>query len=414
MLASAMPRTDDRKNDGQRMGDEAATNANSPALYPLMKSDLTHVQIAAVATVSTLAWLTSSVQPYEVSVLGRAYGVSPAEGGLMISVELLSLTASIMLASRAIGQADKRWLCLTGLAIAIAASLVSLVHVPFEALCVARVAFGWGLGMIAAACNAIVGRHSEPERVFSFMWLAISVPSALILYLEPRVEQAFGPHGMFACQLAFLLVLGPVSFLLPADRLVPVPGSTPAAVMPISPWILRYLVGTAVIFVGTNSMWSYIEQAGLKAGLDTQGIATVLSISAMMNFVGPAFGAWLGTRIGHFMPITLGIVALMVDALLIYAVPYAPAYVTGVLAFNTLASFIGPYMLGLLADADDSGRSAVLGGAATNLGLATGPMTGGALLLLQSEPIIGFVAIGLFSISLALFFTGRRWRVRQS
>jgi predicted MFS family arabinose efflux permease len=370
---------------------------------PRMKAGLARHQTAALAAVSTLGWLTAAIQPYQVAGLSNAYGVGPATGGFVISGEFLSLAISVMVASRGIERCDKRRLCCLGVALAIAASVVSTLHVGFVLLCVCRLAFGWGLGMIVAACNAIAGIHAQPERLFSFMWLANSFPFALTLYVEPDVERLLGPHGMFACQTGLLAALGPAALVLPRGRLSISPDVRNRARSPLSPRTIRHLFAISILFVGTNAMWSYIEQAGLHAGLEVQGIASVLSLSSLINAAGPAGAAWLGIRFGYYPPIMLGLIAMILDAVLVYAVPNVPAYVAGVLAYNMLTSFTVPYMQGLLAEADQTGRSAALGGAATNLGLAAGPVSGGLMSLLQSLPIIGAVSAGLFGFSLLLY-----------
>src|SRR5690606_27208178 len=69
-------------------------------------------------------------------------------------------------------------------------------------------------------------------------------------------------------------------------------------------------------------------------------------------------------------------------------------------------SFVVPYLFGMLSESDRSGRMAALGGFASKLGLASGPLAAGWIVGGGDFPRLILAAVGVIAISLAAAVAG--------
>src|SRR5260370_16495794 len=70
------------------------------------------VRVAALAVVSTVAWLTITLLPYEVSTLSDGYPAGPVAAGWITAAELLALACAASCLGQTIAFPDKRRLTL--------------------------------------------------------------------------------------------------------------------------------------------------------------------------------------------------------------------------------------------------------------------------------------------------------------
>jgi len=71
-------------------------------------------------------------------------------------------------------------------------------------------------------------------------------------------------------------------------------------------------------------------------------------------------------------------------------------------------TFTTPYLQGMLANLDDTGRAPALSGAAVNFGCAVGPALGAMLVSAQTVVPIGITSAILFSVGLGLGLSSLR------
>lgn len=128
-----------------------------------------------LSLVSTLPWLSFMVLPYEISVMGTAFGLSQGHASWIATAEMLALALSAVASARTVARKDKRLATGVGMAIASVGAAASLGPSTLALFVLARILFGGGLGVVAAATNALPADHEQPERIYAFMMVALAL-----------------------------------------------------------------------------------------------------------------------------------------------------------------------------------------------------------------------------------------------
>ncbi len=162
--------------------------------------------------------------------------------------------------------------------------------------------------------------------------------------------------------------------------------------------------------IGQGATQVFLEQFGLRTGLEEYRIGEILGVAAFIGLSGGLLAAWMGTRYGSLRPIVIGITfnAAFASTLALGTIPilFAASY----LGWNIAYYFLVPYMLGVLAQMDDRGRWVVAADAVWWLGAAPGAAVGGILvetggytMLAGLAPITGFVGLLILVQTLRTF-----------
>ncbi len=152
--------------------------------------------------------------------------------------------------------------------------------------------------------------------------------------------------------------------------------------------------------IGQGATQVFLEQFGLRTGLEEIRIGQILGITAFLGLSGGALAAWLGNRFGNLRPIVVGLSFNVVFASTLALGTIPILFGVSYLGWNMAYYFLVPYMLGVLAQMDDRGRWAVAADAVWWLGAAPGAAVGGILVekggyttLAILAPVTGIVCI---------------------
>jgi MFS family permease len=364
--------------------------------------------VAALAVVSTCAWLTLILLPYEVSTLSVGYHVGAAAAGWITGAELLALACAASCLGQTIAFRDKRRLTILGGAIALAATVGCLLIDHIVLIVALRLLFGVGTGMIAAATNALPALYHAPKRLFAYMQLALGLVFGVAIFAVGAAESFAGRDAVFFVELVLLLTLGSASLLLPEGIVSNLPSST-ARMSPRRPeGVASSLAALGLMWLSQAALWAFAGEAGAAAGMEPDSLVRWLAIAGFTAPIGAAAAAALGERRGFAAPLVLGYAAQILVALAMYCSFSRGFYIAGALVNNMTTTFTTPYLLGILATLDGTGRAAALGGGAVNFGCAVGPALGATLVSAQSVAPIGIASTIIFSVSLGLGLSSLR------
>jgi predicted MFS family arabinose efflux permease len=367
---------------------------------------------AALAVVSTCAWLTLILLPYEVTTLSGGYHLRPAVAGWIAAAELLALACAASWLGQTIAIRNKRRLTLLGVAIALAATLGCLLTDHLVLIVALRLLFGVGTGMIAAATNALPASHHNPRKLFAYMQLVLGLIFALSIYAVAAAEPIAGRRVVFFVELFVLLILGPTALLLPEGISSCSPSVTARAGHRLSQGATSSLAALGLMWVAQAAIWAFAADAGASAGIDSNSLAHWLAIAGFTAPIGAAAASGLGDRRGYAAPLILGYTAQVLVALAMYCSASRNLYIVGALINNMTTTFTTPYLMGILATLDRTGRAAALGAGAINFGCAVGPALGATLIGMPTVAPIGFMAAVVFSAGLAFALSSLRTTCR--
>jgi predicted MFS family arabinose efflux permease len=177
---------------------------------------------------------------------------------------------------------------------------------------------------------------------------------------------------------------------------------------------IMVMVALFIFEIGQGATQVFLEQFGLRTGLDEIRIGHILGVTAFLGLSGGVLAAWLGSRYGNLRPIVIGIIFNAVFASTLALGTSSILFGASYLGWNIAYYFLVPYMLGVLAEMDDRGRWAVAADAVWWLGAAPGAAVGGLLVETGGyTALAGLAPVGGFVCLLILVRTLRRFNATK-
>lgn len=336
-----------------------------------------HGEIARIL----LAFLASAglfyvnIMPALVDGLIQGAGFSNRQAGLVGSSNVYGAALGALVAVFLVKRLRWRTTAYGLLAGLIAMDLLSMTLTRFETLVVARFLHGLIGGVLVGIGFSIIARTREADRTFGYLLLVQFGLGGLGLMLLPPLVPQYGTSVLFWALICFSgVTLAMVPFL---DDYPPGAAAKPAATtgggIRVGPLALS-LLATFLFQAGNMAVYAYVIGLGEAAGLATSFISPVLAASAWIGIAGSGLVILLSTRFGRTLPLTLAIVVTAACTWALHFSSIAAVYVVANCAVGVTWAFGIPYLLGLCSEFDASGQMAALGGFASKMGLATGPM----------------------------------------
>ena len=387
----------------------------------------------------TACWFLAQMSYYaQAQMLGPLmshYDVGEVVVGVMFTQELTVYALAALFVAGPMSRVSRlKAAALAGILL-IAANLVSAYTENFEVLRVTRLLAGFAGGMMGAAGTASAASSLNPQRVFAIVGVCWGLIAAVQLIVMPYLTVPFGSAGGYFGMAAAVLLLLPLLVWLNPPRHHETTDGDAALKHELSLWerlterlgvrdapngrlAVTVMAGLFVYEIGQGATQVFLEQFGLRTGLEPYRIGEILGITGFLGLSGGLLAAWLGNRFGNLRPIILGIIfnALFASALALGTSPilFGALY----LGWNMAYYFLVPYMLGVLAEMDDRGRWAVAADAVWWLGAAPGAAVGGILVetggytaLAGLAPVAGFTCLLILTRTIHRFNARRKLEI---
>jgi predicted MFS family arabinose efflux permease len=356
--------------------------AASPATPPVpifagLRKAAPHSEVARVL----LAFLASAglfyvnIMPALVDGLIQGAGFSNRQAGLVGSSNVYGAALGALVAVFFVKRVEWRraaYLLLAGL---IAMDLLSMLVQRFEPLLAMRFAHGFIGGMLVGIGFSIIARTTQPDRTFGYLLLVqFGLGGLGLLTLPPLVPQ-FGIWVLFGALILFSLVtLAMVPFLhdYPVPTVArPLAGSGQGVQR--LPLILS-LIAIFLFQAGNMAVFAYVIGLGEAAGLTMDFISPALAAATWIGIAGSGLVIVLSTRFGRTVPLVAAIALTCAATLALHFSQSGLVYAVANGLVGMTWAFGIPYLLGLCAEFDRAGQMAALGGFASKMGLASGPL----------------------------------------
>jgi len=360
--------------------------------------------VAAVALLLGVASLTSITTPVLLHTMqqivpGGEIALSTTAAGTAMTAELLAMAVSTMAASRLFPLG--RGIAVAGCLGAIVLTALSgrlLPDVLSFTLC--RLGTGLCIGLVAAGANSQLSISPTPDRLSAFGVIGTTLLGVVGLLALPIIGDQYGPVAVFdalSCIYGFGLLL--------ALRMRPVEAVSGARRQHKASYSWGLIAALCLLNLGDSMIYSASEVMARKAGLAENVYSVVLAVAAIAGVAAAGLAASLSVRIGRRTPVAGALLLKGVASL-------AVVFVIGVVNFSIVTILVAishffalPFLFGAAAQSDRSGRTAVLGAGAFQIGGAIGPLIAAGLLS-QS----GTLAVGLAS-AICLFGAWRAGHV---
>lgn len=323
-----------------------------------------------------------NIVPAMVSGLVDGLHFSAAQAGRVVSCNVYGAAAgafaAVLLVRRLPWRAAATTL-LVGLATIDLAS--TLVHAA-EALMALRTLQGFLGGLLVGVSYGVFARLRAPDRCFGALLFVQATLGGLGDLWLPGLVQTLGAPVLFLALAA--VDLGALVLLawLPAYPRTDPPQPAAAAVRGARGLALGAALAAVFLFqVGNMAPAAYVIEIGRAGALSLAFISNTLGVSNACGAIGAALVMAVGTRFGRLLPVGLGCSAAALATTAFHGSAIPGLFVTANVATMVLWSAVVPYLLGLCAAFDRSGRAAAMGGLASKLGLATGPYAASFLIV---------------------------------
>jgi predicted MFS family arabinose efflux permease len=360
------------------------------------------------------------------------HGLGEIDVGLMFTQELTVYALAALFVAGPLSRVSRVKAALLGGLVLITVNLISASTDSFEVLRVARLLAGFAGGLIGAAGTASAASSLNPQRIFAIVGVSWGLIAAIQLMVVPYLTVPYGAAGGYYGMAGAVVLFLPMILWLNPPRPHEAMQESEAFEQKLSLWerlterlgvrdapnaryALLAMVALFIYEIGQGATQVFLEQFGLRTGLEEIRIGQILAVTGFLGLSGGILAAWLGNRFGNLRPIVVGIIfnAVFASTLALSTIPLL--FGAGYLGWNMAYYFLVPYMLGVLAQMDDRGRWAVAADAVWWLGAAPGAVVGGLLVETGGyTALAGLAPIGGFVCLIILVQTLRRFNASQN
>ena len=337
--------------------------------------------IFAMVVIGIMGSCMAIIMPGFLSALSGMRGLTAAQVSIVASAELAATMLATLAVAPLVATKNRRVIALLALLLIMAGNLATGLLWDYDVLIGARIVAGLGEGAVIVVMASSVAATAMPDRIFA-IYIASNLVISTIVFSALRVLTAIGHLNWIFFALIALAALATVFLpLLPAfpPAVTHAPAGAGAPVQPAgsSAAELRTavigLAGTLFFFVAIGTAWPLMGQIGASWGTSAEDVAEGLAASSLVGIFCALFVSWLGTRFGRRIPLIIGSCGLIA---VMFTLTLRQANLFGILcsAFVFWWVFTVPYYMGLMAEADRTGRVVSFSMAMQFGGLALGPL----------------------------------------
>ena len=343
-----------------------------------------HAEIAVSLAFGSAALLILGIQPILLGELVSSGHVDLDGVGLIAMAEIISIGIGVGIASSVFPLNRFRWIAMATSLLLSTTNLVSSQSSGLNDLIAFRVVAGLAAGVLVWVTTSLIVRVQHPERIagvfLAFQTLAQALLAALLALVIVPIGGWSGGFGAMA-----IVVLLPSLFVmyLPAAMDSLTEQSSPQPPLRLVVILASLVVVFQMAVVG--SLWTFIEPIGVAAGIASQSVQLVVSLTLIMQAVGAGVAALVATRLEPRSTLICGgILQCMIAAYLGYYLgAQLIALVVACSMFGFLWLFMMTFHVRLAFLLEPTGRLALFGPSLQLLGSALGPLA--ASLVVQAD-----------------------------
>jgi predicted MFS family arabinose efflux permease len=365
-----------------------------------MQVDKPSTIIAAVA-LSCIGVFGILAAPIFANILGAGLQLDTDQIGLIIFAEIAGGALASILASFWIQKANWRLAASFAVIVVIVINILSGFQSDPTMLAVLRFLAGFlGQGIAFAVAIGIINASSNPDRLFGFAVASQVSIGVLTLLVLPGLGELYGIKGVL-WPLALLAVVA-----LP--MLPSVPTKSPKRVeagasAPVTGSATPAIIALAVLLIwciGLGAVWAFLINIGVAGGLENTAAGQALAISTTIGIAGALAASWLAGRGGRLAPVGIALLIQIGAIMLLQGEMSFLRFTATCAVFQVFWNFTGPYLMGMVAASDNTGRISVLIPVAQTGGFAIGPAIAGSIM--AGDSLTGANNVGMAGILVAL------------
>ena len=354
--------------------------------------------------------------PFFVGGIISELGFSQSQDNLISSAEIAGMSLSSLMGIFWISRFRWQRIAYFGLGVIIIGNLISSMIIDFQTLVIIRFLTGLlchGVGFALGV--AAIGRTNNPDKNFAYSVASQVIMGSITALVVPITIAKYGIAGM--CVPAMIIALLTLLFVSklsdPAKNNVQESSAaTPKGIL-ILPLIGLFIM--VIWQMGVGPFFNNLVPYGISIELDPSDIGTALFLSTVLSIIGPLSASALANKINRNIPVCI---ALTVQLLIILSfqgdITWIGFTIRAIL-FQTAWNFSGPFLMGMIASVDESGRYSVLIPASQLGGIALGHAVIASLVQGNNLVLVNYFCAGAIFLSVFLFImvAGKMSRRKQ-
>lgn len=323
-----------------------------------------------------------NIIPAIVDGLKEGLSFTDQQAGFATSANVYGAAVGALLIVFIVKRIDWRRVSYALLSALIITDLLSMLITSPEPMIAIRFVHGCFGGALVGTGFSVIARTLHPDRTFGvLLFVQFGLGGLGNLYI-PRLVPVFGTNVLFFSLIAFSVVtMLMVPFLDRYDvsKAQQKINDTPKAAIPLVP-IALVLASLFLFQASNNSLFAFIIGLGKVSGLELNFITMSLAVAGWLGLLGAGLVIVFHTRYGRTVPLAGAMLLTMAATWALHYSSSGTVYLLANCVIGVTWAFVMSYLLGLVAAFDQTGQMAALGGFASKMGLASGPMVGGMLL----------------------------------
>jgi predicted MFS family arabinose efflux permease len=347
---------------------------------PLTSRDPTSLVVSAISA-QVIGGLVPQMSPLMIGGMIDGLSLSERDAGLIAFIELLTLAVTATLTGAALSRVSYRRVGFLAVALTALGQAASIFTDSLMSLALLRCVAGIGEGALYAVSLCLVASHSRnPDKVYGYFQIAWAVGLVALFSIGGQLTTSFAHRGILALIAGVTLALSPLLLLVPDVRSKTPDANGEDAAQP--PLLLGVMTLAAVMLYMTASaaIYTFSAPLGERAGLDTGEVGYALTIGSLVGLAGAGAATAINVRWGRVVPISGFCIGFTLVVLALCLSRDPGVYVVALVGSFVIYYFSIPYLFGLAATLDRSGRWAAAGGSAYLIGFAAGPLVAGAVI----------------------------------
>ena len=343
---------------------------------------------AMLSFLATSGFFYVNIMPALVEGLRTGLHFSERQAGLAGSANVYGAAFGALLATFLVTRWAWRPAAYALLALLITIDLASILVSTPPVMMAVRGLHGLVGGCLVGISYAVFARTRRPERTFGMLLVVQQGLGGLGVIVLPKLVPLFGTQSLFLAligvSVAALLML---PFLaeyppLPPPAAIPTAAERAAAArVPVGTLPLLLALLSVFLFQFANMiLFTYIIGLARHFGLDSGGAENIVGVATWIGMLGAVLVVAFGTRFGRVRTLMISLLLTAVGMYLLHGSASVMIYALANIGTGITWAFVIPHLLGMCARCDLTGRAAAMGGFASKLGLATGPLVGALLL----------------------------------
>lgn len=276
-------------------------------------------------------------------------------------------------------------------------------------------------GLLVGIGFAIISRTLQADKTFGYLlFIQWGLGGLGIMYL-PGLVPEYGTTALFVSMITFTAITLLMVPFLPdynikqksktaqekASETAVKKGSNIGSFIR-SP-LMQNLLAIFLFQAANMGLFAYMISLGKSEGLTIEFMSQSLAIASWIALIGAFLVIMIGTKYGRALPLTFGIVLTALCSWLLHFSMNEQVYLIANIIIGITWAFVLPYLFGICSELDREGQMAALGGFASKMGLASGPMV--AALIFGSDTlgednyglIINIAVVGLIISAVVVF-----------